>query len=86
MIGITLVRAVAGHEKSVYSGIKQLDRTRGVHHAFGEFDFLVILDVEDIGNFHEITDDLRKLDHVAQVQEVVAGRALPEIASLELIN
>ena len=48
VVGVTLVNVVTGYERSVFEALKTISGLRELYHVFGEYDFLVILEVENL--------------------------------------
>ena len=46
VVGVTMVNVVPGEERYVYRTLLELSGIREVYHVFGEYDFVVIIEVE----------------------------------------
>lgn len=47
-VGVTLVSVAPGQERSVFDALKGIPRVRELHHVFGEYDFLVVVETEGL--------------------------------------
>jgi DNA-binding Lrp family transcriptional regulator len=59
VVGVTLVNVVPGYERSVFEALKTISGLRELYHVFGEYDFLVILEVENLPVLSKTVDDIR---------------------------
>ena len=65
VIGVTMVKVVPGQEKSVYNALQEIDGIKDVYHVFGEFDFVVVIEVEGLS--------MLNIDNVTATQTVVGA-------------
>jgi hypothetical protein len=72
-IAISMVKAVPGQEKLVYDLLKKLKGKRCLYHIFGNHDFFLILEAENIGNLAQMIDEVRRFDRVNAVDTVLTG-------------
>lgn len=73
MIGVTMVKVVPGQEKATYSALREIDGIKDVYHVFGEFDFVVIIEVEGLSMLNRLVDTIREIDNVTATQTVVGA-------------
>ena len=73
VIGVTMVNVIPGKEKSVYTKIKNLKNVRDVYHVFGEFDFVVIIEANDLSELNKTVDEIRSIEGVTKTQTVVGA-------------
>jgi DNA-binding Lrp family transcriptional regulator len=73
VIGVTMVKVVPGQEKTVYSALQRIDGIKDVYHVFGEFDFVVIIEVEGLSMLNKLVDVIREIDNVTATQTVVGA-------------
>jgi DNA-binding Lrp family transcriptional regulator len=73
VIGVTMVKVVPGQEKAVYSALQSIDGIKDVYHVFGEFDFVVIIEVEGLSMLNKLVDVIREIDNVTATQTVVGA-------------
>lgn len=75
VVGFVLVSVAPGHEHEVYKGIMG---TKGVVEAtplFGEYDFIVKLDVATVDKLGEVVvGHLRRIDGVRETKTLTATR------------
>jgi DNA-binding Lrp family transcriptional regulator len=73
VIGVTMVKVVPGQEKTVYNALLEIDGIKDVYHVFGEFDFVVIIEVEGLSMLNKLVDVIREIDNVNATQTVVGA-------------
>ena len=73
VIGVTMVKVVPGQEKAVYNSLQEIDGIKDVYHVFGEFDFVVIIEVEGLSMLNKLVDVIREIDNVTATQTVVGA-------------
>jgi len=73
VIGVTMVKVVPGQEKSAYSEIKNINGTKDIYHIFGEYDFVVISEVEGLSTLNNLVDTIRESENVTSTQTVVGA-------------
>ena len=73
VIGVTMVKVVPGQEKTVYNELQEIDGIKDVYHVFGEFDFVVIIEVEGLSMLNKLVDVIREIDNVTTTQTVVGA-------------
>jgi hypothetical protein len=54
-----MVNVVPGEERYVYRTLLELDGIREVYHVFGEYDFVVIIEVEGLTALNSSVDNIR---------------------------
>ena len=77
VVGVTLVNVVPGFERSVFDVLRTMPRIRELYHVFGEYDFLVILEVESLPVLSKKVDEIRTVEGVTTTHTVV-GAELPD--------
>ncbi len=73
VIGVTLVNVAPGFERSVFDALKSIHGARELYHVFGEYDFLVILEVENLRLLSKTVDDIRAIEGVTTTRTVVGA-------------
>ncbi len=73
VIGVTMVKVVPGQERSVYNAIKDIEGVKDVYHVFGEYDFVVILEVDGLSVLNRLVDVIREIHNVTATQTVVGA-------------
>jgi DNA-binding Lrp family transcriptional regulator len=71
VVGVTLVSVAPGQERSVFDALKAIPRVRELHHVFGEYDFLVVVDVDGLSLLRKTVDRIRDVDGVITTNTVV---------------
>ena len=77
VVGVTLVNVVPGFERSVFDVLRTMPRIRELYHVFGEYDFLVILEVDSLPVLSKTVDEIRAVEGVTTTHTVV-GAELPD--------
>ena len=73
VIGVTLVKVAPGFERSVFDLLRSIPGSRELYHLFGEFDFLVILEVETLPHLSKTVDEIRAVEGVITTRTVVGA-------------
>ena len=73
VVGVTLVNVVPGNERSVFDALKTIAGLRELYHVFGEYDFLVILEVENLPVLSKTVDEIRAVQGVTTTHTVVGA-------------
>jgi DNA-binding Lrp family transcriptional regulator len=73
VIGVTMVNVVPGQERPVYDKLVRIEGIRDVFHVFGEYDFVVIIEVEGLSALNRIVDEIREIEGVLSTQTIVGA-------------
>jgi DNA-binding Lrp family transcriptional regulator len=73
VIGVTMVNTQPGNERAAYNELSQIEGIKDIYHVFGEHDFVVIIDVADLGDLNSIVDLIREANHVTATQTIVGA-------------
>jgi len=73
VIGVMMVKVVPGQERSVYNALKEIEGIKDVYHVFGEYDFVVVLEVEGLSVLNRLVDTIREIHNVTATQTVVGA-------------
>lgn len=73
VIGVTLVNVVPGQEKSAYNELHKIKGIKDIYHVFGEFDFVVICEVDGLSALNHLVDTIRESEHVTSTQTIVGA-------------
>ncbi|MBU4138978.1 MAG: Lrp/AsnC ligand binding domain-containing protein [Euryarchaeota archaeon] len=73
VIGVTLVNVVPGQEKVAYNGLLKIKGIKDIYHVFGEFDFVVISNVEGLSALNKLVDTIRENENVTSTQTIVGA-------------
>ncbi len=73
VIGVTFVRIVPGCERSVFNKLRSIPTLKELYHLFGEFDFLVVLEVENLPSLSATVDTIRAIGGVITTRTVVGA-------------
>jgi uncharacterized protein with GYD domain len=73
VIGVTMVNVQPGQERAAYNELVNIEGIKDVYHVFGEYDFVVIMDVDDLGILNHIVDMIRGSETVTATQTIVGA-------------
>ena len=68
-----MVKVVPGQEKSAFNELKNIKGTKDIYHIFGEYDFVVISEVEGLSTLNNLVDTIRESESVTSTQTVVGA-------------
>ena len=71
MKGFIMINVDPGAEKSVYDALAQIKGIREVVPVYGENDFIVIADVEGIGELNKIVLKIREIQRVTSTDTIL---------------
>jgi DNA-binding Lrp family transcriptional regulator len=73
VIGVTLVNVVPGQEKTAYNELVKVKGIKDVYHVFGEYDFVVISNVEGLSALNKLVDEIRESENITATQTIVGA-------------
>ncbi len=73
VVGVTMVNVVPGEERYVYRTLVELNGAKEVLHVFGEYDFLVILEVEGLAPLSKTVDTIRDIRGVTATHTIIGA-------------
>lgn len=73
VIGVTLVNVVPGQEKAAYNELLNIKGIKDVYHVFGQFDFVVISNVDGLSALNKLVDTIRESENVTKTQTIVGA-------------
>lgn len=73
VIGVTLLNVVPGQEKAVYTQLLNIKGIKEVYHVFGEFDFVVISEVDGLSALNKLVDTIRESENVTSTHTIVGA-------------
>jgi DNA-binding Lrp family transcriptional regulator len=73
VVGVTMVNVVPGEERHVYRTLLELSNIREVYHVFGEYDFVVIIEVEGLTALNNSVDKIRDIKGVTTTHTIVGA-------------
>lgn len=62
-----------GKERAAYNELVNIEGIKDVYHVFGEYDFVVIMEVDDLGILNHIVDMIRGSETVTATQTIVGA-------------
>lgn len=73
VIGITMVNVLPGYEKAASRELKNIEGIKDVYHVFGEYDFVIIIDVEDMTLLNDVVDRVRESETVITTKTIIGA-------------
>jgi uncharacterized protein with GYD domain len=73
VIGVIMANVVPGHEKAAYNELKNIAGIKDIYHVFGEYDFVVISEVEGLTTLNNLVDKIRESENITATQTVVGA-------------
>ncbi|MDI3485829.1 MAG: hypothetical protein PWQ75_1893 [Methanolobus sp.] len=73
VIGVTMVNVLPGSERTAFNELNRIEGIKDIYHVFGEYDFVVIIEVDDLGNLNSIVDLIRETESVTATQTIVGA-------------
>ncbi|AAM05001.1 TPA: Lrp/AsnC family transcriptional regulator [Methanosarcina acetivorans] len=73
VIGVTMINVLPGYEKAAYRELKNIEGIKDVYHVFGEYDFVVIIDVKDLSILNAVVDRIRESETVTATQTIIGA-------------
>jgi DNA-binding Lrp family transcriptional regulator len=74
IIGFTMMNVVRGAEHEVWQELAKISGVTRVVHVFGEFDYIVIIEVNEISELNQAVDDIRLIQGVTSTRTFVEHR------------
>lgn len=76
VLAISLIKVVADHEKVVYHALKEVDGVRNLYHIFGEHDFFLIIEANDMSNLEKILEHIKEMCYVNSIRNILVAPAI----------
>ena len=73
VIGVIMVNVVPGQEKAAYNQLINVNGIKEIYHVFGEYDFIVISEIEGLSTLNKLVDTIRESEDVTATQTVVGA-------------
>lgn len=71
VIGFTMMNVVRGAEYEVWQELVKISGVTRVVHVFGEFDYVVIIEVNELSELNQAVDDIRLIQGVTTTHTFV---------------
>jgi len=68
-----MINVLPGYEKAAYRELKNIEGIKDVYHVFGEYDFVVIIDVNDLSILNAVVDRIRESENVTATQTIIGA-------------
>lgn len=68
-----MINVVPGEEKSVYNELMKIGDVKDVFHVFGEYDFVVVTEVEGLSTLNKLVDRIREIKGVTATKTIVGA-------------
>ncbi len=73
VIGVTMVNVLPGSERTAFNELNKIEGIKDIYHVFGEYDFVVVIEVDDLGHLNSIVDLIRETGSVTATQTIVGA-------------
>ena len=67
------MNVVPGQEKAAYNELIKVKGVKDVYHVFGEYDFVVISNVEGLSALNKLVDTIRESENITATQTIVGA-------------
>ncbi|MDK2826317.1 MAG: hypothetical protein PWQ63_145 [Methanolobus sp.] len=68
-----MVNVLPGSERAAFNELNRIEGIKDIYHVFGEYDFVVIIEVGDLGSLNSIVDLIRETESVTATQTIVGA-------------
>lgn len=68
-----MVNVLPGNERLAFNELNRIEGIKDIYHVFGEYDFVVIIEVDDLGTLNSIVDLIRETESVTATQTIVGA-------------
>ncbi len=69
--GFTMINVAPGAEYTVWKELVKINGITKVVHVFGEFDYVVIIDVNDLSDLNRAVDEIKLIHGVTSTHTIV---------------
>jgi len=71
VLGFTMINVVPGAEQDVWQELVKISGITKVVHVFGEFDYIVIIEANELSELNHTVDDIRLIHGVTTTRTFV---------------
>jgi uncharacterized protein with GYD domain len=68
-----MINVLPGYEKAAYRELRNIEGIKDVYHVFGQYDFVVVIEVEDLSTLNSVVDRIRESENVTATQTIVGA-------------
>jgi DNA-binding Lrp family transcriptional regulator len=68
-----MVNVLPGYEKAAYRELRNIEGIKDIYHVFGEYDFVIIIDVEDLNTLNYVVDSIRESESVTATKTIIGA-------------
>ncbi|MDQ1251607.1 MAG: hypothetical protein QG646_715 [Euryarchaeota archaeon] len=68
-----MINVLPGYEKAAYRELRNIEGIKDVYHVFGQYDFVVVIEVEDLSTLNSVVDRIRESETVTTTQTIVGA-------------
>lgn len=68
-----MINVLPGYEKAAYRELRNIEGIKDVYHVFGQYDFVVVIEVEDLSILNAVVDRIRESETVTTTQTIVGA-------------
>jgi uncharacterized protein with GYD domain len=73
VLAISLIKAVPDQEKVVFRVLKEMEGVKNLYHIFGNHDFLLILEAENMDHLIKLLNMVEGINSVNAVRNILVG-------------
>ena len=71
--GVIFANVEPGKERPTYNDILKIRGIKDIYHVFGEFDFVIISEVDGLSSLNRIVDRIREIDTITATHTIVGA-------------
>lgn len=68
-----MINVLPDYEKAAYRELRNIEGIKDVYHVFGEYDFVIIIDVEDLILLNDVVDRIRESENVTATKTIIGA-------------
>lgn len=68
-----MINVLPGYEKAAYRELRNIEGIKDVYHVFGQYDFVVVIEVEDLSTLNTVVDRIRESENVTATQTIIGA-------------
>lgn len=73
VLAISLIKVVPDHEKVVYHALKDVVGIKHLYHIFGEHDFFLMIEANDMSNLGNILAHIKEMCYVEAIRNILVA-------------
>jgi len=73
VLAISLIKVVPDHEKVVYHALKDVKGAKNLYHIFGEHDFFLMIEANDMNNLGKTLAQIKEISYVDSIRSILVA-------------